>query len=96
MLALWVKRISQVGLAMAKHRLSTSQTPQVAQRERTRLSMREAQETQVRSLGQEDPLEEQMATCLRTLAWKNLWTGEPGRLQPDKQNCDIFRYWPSW
>ena len=37
-------------------------------------------ETWVRSLGQEDPLEEEMATHSNTLAWKIPWTGEPGRL----------------
>ena len=39
------------------------------------------QETQVRSLGQEDPLEEKMATHLSVLAWKIPWTEEPGGLQ---------------
>ena len=39
------------------------------------------QETQVRSLGQEDPLEKEMATHSSTLAWKIAWTEEPGRLQ---------------
>ena len=35
----------------------------------------------VRSLGQEDPLEKEMATHSGTLAWKIPWTEEPGRLQ---------------
>ena len=39
------------------------------------------QETQVLSLGQEDPLEKAMATHSSTLAWKIPWTEEPGRLQ---------------
>ena len=39
------------------------------------------QETQVWSLGQEDPLEEKMATHLSVLAWKIPWTEEPGGLQ---------------
>ena len=39
------------------------------------------QETQVRSLGQEDPLEKGMATHSSTLAWKVPWMEEPGRLQ---------------
>ena len=39
------------------------------------------QEGQVRSLGQKDPLEKEMATHSRILAWKILWTEEPGRLQ---------------
>ena len=39
------------------------------------------QETWVPSLGQEDPLEEEMATHSSTLAWKIQWTEEPGGLQ---------------
>ena len=39
------------------------------------------QETQVRSLGQEDPLEKEMATHSSILAWKISWTEEPGGLQ---------------
>ena len=39
------------------------------------------QETQVRSLGQEDPLEKEMATHASILAWRILWTEEPSRLQ---------------
>ena len=38
-------------------------------------------ETGVRSLGQEDPMEREMATHSSTLAWKIPWTEEPGRLQ---------------
>ena len=38
-------------------------------------------ETQVRSLGQEDPLEKEIATHSSTLAWKIPWTEESGRLQ---------------
>ena len=38
-------------------------------------------ETQVRSLGREDPLEKEMATHSSTIAWKIPWTAEPGRLQ---------------
>ena len=38
------------------------------------------QENWVRSLSQEDPLEKEMATHSSTLAWKILWTEEPGRL----------------
>ena len=43
--------------------------------------MQEMQETQVQSLGQEDPLEEEMATCSNILAWRIPWTEEPGGLQ---------------
>ena len=39
------------------------------------------QETRVQSLGQEDPLEEEMATCSSILAWKIPWTEELGGLQ---------------
>ena len=39
------------------------------------------QETQVRSLGQEDPLEKEMATHSSIFAWKIPWTEESGRLQ---------------
>ena len=35
----------------------------------------------VQSLGQEDPLEKEMATHSNILAWRILWTEEPGRLQ---------------
>ena len=38
-------------------------------------------ETWVRSLGQEDSLEKEMATHSSILAWKIPWTEEPGRLQ---------------
>ena len=36
--------------------------------------------TQVQSLGQQDPLEKEMASHSSTLAWKIPWTQEPGRL----------------
>ena len=39
------------------------------------------QETQVQFLDQEDPLEEEMATHSRILAWKIPWTVGPGGLQ---------------
>ena len=39
------------------------------------------QETWVRSLGWEDPLEKEMATHSRTLPWEIPWTEEPGGLQ---------------
>ena len=40
------------------------------------------QETWVRALGKEDPLEKGMATHSSILAWRTLCTEEPGRLQP--------------
>ena len=39
------------------------------------------QETQVQSLGQEDPLEKEMSTHSSILVWEILWTEEPGGLQ---------------
>ena len=43
--------------------------------------IQELQETQTRSLGQEDPLEEEMATQPRILPWNIPWTKEPDGLQ---------------
>ena len=42
--------------------------------------MQEPQESRVPSLGQEDPLEEGMATHSSILAWRIPWREEPGRL----------------
>ena len=39
------------------------------------------EDTWVQSLGQEDPLEKGMETCSSILAWRMLWTEEPGGLQ---------------
>ena len=44
-------------------------------------NLRAVQETQVRSLGWEDPLEKEMATHSSILAWKISWTEKPGGLQ---------------
>ena len=43
--------------------------------------MQEIQTTWVLSLGQEEPLEEEMETHSSILAWEILWTEEPGGLQ---------------
>ena len=43
--------------------------------------MQEMGETWVQSIGQEDPLEEGMATHFSILAWRIPWTEEPSRLQ---------------
>ena len=53
-------------------------TSLVAQRVKSLPAM---QETWVQSLGQEDPLEKEMATHSSILAWRIPWTEEPGRLQ---------------
>ena len=70
--------------------------------------MQETQETRVQSLGQEDPLEEEMATHFSILAWKIPWTEDPGKLQSrglQRIRCDLatehapcmhvqcFRHW---
>ena len=53
-------------------------TSQVAQMVKNLPAM---QETWIRYLGQEDPLEKEMATHSSTFAWKIPWMEEPGRLQ---------------
>ena len=50
----------------------------MAQRLKCLLAMRE---TRVRSLGQEDPLEKEIATHSSILAWRIPWMEEPGGLQ---------------
>ena len=45
------------------------------------LPMQEMHETQVWSLGWEDPLEQEMATHSTILVWKLPWTEEPGGFQ---------------
>ena len=50
------------------------------------------QETQVQSLGQEDPLEKGMATHSSILAWRISWTEEPCRLQ----SIRLQRVWHDW
>ena len=43
--------------------------------------MQETEEVQIRSLGWEDPLEEEMATYSSILAWRIPWIEQPGGLQ---------------
>ena len=50
------------------------------------------QETQVQSLGKEDPLEKEMATHSSILAWEIPWTEEPGGLQ----SMGLQRVWGDW
>ena len=54
--------------------------------------MQESQETWVRSLGREDPLEKEMATHSSVLAWENPRTEEPGGLQ----SMGSQRVWHDW
>ena len=56
----------------------------MAQWENNSLAVQETQETQVQSLGQEDPLEKEMATNSSILAWRIPWTEEPDGLQSMK------------
>ena len=58
----------------------------VAQWLKKQPALQELQEWWVRSLGQEDPLEEGMATHSSILAWRILWTEEPGVLQSKESN----------
>ena len=58
-----------------------SRTSLVVQGWRTCLPMKEVQETRVRFLDQEDPLEEEMATHSSILAWRIPWTEKPSGLQ---------------
>ena len=44
-------------------------------------AIQETKETQLKSLGREDPLEKEMAIHSSILAWRIPWTEEPGRLQ---------------
>ena len=71
---------SLMGLLLTLDLLREQASP-VAQVVKTPLPMQETQEMQVKSLGQEDPLEKKMATCSSVLAWRIPWTEEPGGLQ---------------
>ena len=53
---------------------------QIAQWVKNLHEIQETKETCVQSLGQEDPLEKGMATHSSILAWRILWTEEPGGL----------------
>ena len=46
------------------------------------------QETWVRSLGREDPLEKEMATYSSVLAWRILWMEEPGGLESKESDTN--------
>ena len=54
----------------------------MAQQVKNLPAMQETQEMQVQSLGQEDPLKEEMATHSSILAWRNPQTEDPGGKQP--------------
>ena len=50
------------------------------------------QETQVQSLGQDDPMEKGMATHASILAWRIPWTEEPGGLQSMRSQRDGYNW----
>ena len=55
----------------------------------------EIQGTQIRSLGQEEPLEEEMATHSNILAYKIPWIEEPGGLQSMGSQSDVTEHIPT-
>ena len=57
-------------------RSSQALDSQVARRQRVCLPMQETQETPVQTLGREEPLEKEVATCSSIYAWKIPWTEE--------------------
>ena len=67
---------AQAGIKIARRNINK---PSLAAQRVKRLPA--TQETRVRSLGREDPLEKEMATDSSTLASRNPWMEEPGRLQ---------------
>ena len=74
--------------------LLTEQDPQAKEREDMSVAQvvknpPAKQEIWVRSLGQEDPLEKEMATHSSILAWKIPWTEEPGGLE----SIEIQKSW---
>ena len=79
-------RLQSMGLQRVRHDWATKRStatyieglPWWLGRKRSHLPMLE---TRVWSLGQEDPLEKEMATHSSILAWEILWTEQPGRLQ---------------
>ena len=60
---------------------STHRASQVVPVVKRSLAMQETKETQVQSLGREDPLEKEMAAHSSVLAWRIPWTEGPGGLQ---------------
>ena len=79
----WVgksERHGGMGVLAYRILLDLIRTSQVALWQGNSLSMQETQEMWVQSVGQEDPLEEEMATPSSILAWKIQCTEEPGGL----------------
>ena len=81
-LAHWHMRTTLLGRPVGfKSSLTLEELPRGLSGKRIHLPVKEMQETWVRSLGQEDPLEKEMTFHSSTIAWKIPWTEEPGRLQ---------------
>ena len=77
-----------IGPASLLHRQVDSFTTEAPGKPYSQILCLLMQETQVQSLGQEDPLEEEMATHSSILAQEISWTEEPGGLQSmGWQNC---------
>ena len=74
--------------------LTMKRASQVAQWVKNLPARQEMQETQVQSLGWEDPLEEEMATHPSSLAWRIPWTEEPSGLQ--FMGLQKRRTWLKW
>ena len=54
-------------------------------------AMQETRETHIRSLGQEDPLEEEMATHSSILAWRISWTEPGGLLSKESDTTEVTK-----
>ena len=77
---------SSLGTVQEETRVSLYSLPLLAELQSSLVAQRinhlpAMRETQVRSLGWEDPLEKEMATHSSILVWRSPWTEEPGRLQ---------------
>ena len=74
----WISQLSK----KAVHSLQGKKDPSVSKKTPQSVkNLPTMQETWVQFLGQEDPLEKEMATHSSILAWRIRWTEEPGRLQ---------------
>ena len=80
-LKLLTKLPSLKELASPSHLLPSLRKPMASLVAQTIKCLPAMQETQVQSLGWEDPLVKEMATYSGTLAWKISWMEKPGRLQ---------------
>ena len=78
---MYKKTQDQFGKSSFKNRGHLSQEAQRIGLHQMVKNLPPMQETQVQSLGQEDALEEGMATHPSILAWRSPWTEEPGGLQ---------------